>query len=507
MLGTPPATNCHRRRHLVPHWSYVVRSHPLGIVPLVTRDHPLVGEFAQRRANAARIRGVGSGAWRHKTGFLLAVLIFSLGVGFCTAAAITVRGGVFEPPSASAAATVERGISRGSDRTGFIAFAGGALLAMALAALVMWFVLLDRLFILYAALFGLQSLCVAYLSGGDFHSPLLAYARPLASLCWNTPLALSAAVACLLARNIADLQHFQPRVYQTFGGLAVAFVVLACASATGMLGFGPLTPRMGDLMLLGTAVFTIMVAYLGWLRGARAEGWLLIAWTLLEELTTVTAARLMHADGDIAERLLNVGLPLSVIAAAVLTALAIAEPLRAHRHALTDAERRAQIDALTGVFNRHALFERLESVCVRARAQDLPVTLLFIDLDHFKDVNDSFGHAAGDACLRAVVGPIQAELRLSDVFGRYGGEEFVVILSNADTVMAHSVAERIRERVAATAVEGFGVPIRLTCSIGVAGSDALGVWGEQLIARADRAVYGAKNAGRNRVEVAVPLPA
>jgi two-component system, sensor histidine kinase LadS len=157
---------------------------------------------------------------------------------------------------------------------------------------------------------------------------------------------------------------------------------------------------------------------------------------------------------------------------------------------------------LTGVLNRRSLIERLDAASLRARARGLPISLLFIDLDHFKQINDTWGHLAGDACLLAVIRPIQAELRQSDVIGRYGGEEFVVILSSADAPAAQAIAGRILQRVADLRVEGFGPPIRLTCSIGVATSDELGVWGEQLISRADAAVYAAKNSGRNQVKVA-----
>jgi diguanylate cyclase (GGDEF)-like protein len=153
--------------------------------------------------------------------------------------------------------------------------------------------------------------------------------------------------------------------------------------------------------------------------------------------------------------------------------------------------------------HRPGLDCRLDAACMRARARGLPIALLFIDLDHFKEINDSFGHAAGDACLRKIIGPIQAELRQSDVIGRYGGEEFVVILSSADIAAAHPIAERIRNRVADVRVDGFGPEINLTCSIGVATSDTLGVWGEHLIAQADAAVYAAKRSGRNRVQVAI----
>jgi two-component system, sensor histidine kinase LadS len=159
------------------------------------------------------------------------------------------------------------------------------------------------------------------------------------------------------------------------------------------------------------------------------------------------------------------------------------------------------------VLTRRSIVERLEAACSRALAHGLPIALPFIDLDHFKEINDSYGHAAGDACLSAIVGPIRSELRQSDVIGRFGGEEFIAILSSADASSARQVAERILERVADVQVECFGPPIRLTCSIGVASSDTLGVWGEHLIARADATVYAARRCGRNRVQVAMPLAA
>ena len=388
-----------------------------------------------------------------------------------------------------------------------IAFTFGALMAMALAAVLIWFVLKDQLFILYGALFSLQALYLAYQSGQGFEWPLLSYALPLGSYAWNVPVALSGAAACLFVRDIADLKRFSPRVYGIFGWLAVAFVVLAFANLAHVVGLGGLIAAVGNLIFLGAAIFTLVVAFIAWRRGSRAAGWFLVAWTLLEAFTIATAVRLLFTEPEGAEALLYYGLPLSMVAAAVFIALGVADRLREQRLALTEAERRAQIDPLTGVLNRRSIVERLDAACSRARARGLPIALLFIDLDHFKEINDTFGHAAGDACLGAIIGPIQAELRQSDVIGRYGGEEFVVILSSADAAAARPIAERILDRVADVRVQGFGEPIRLTCSIGVAASDTLGVWGEHLIARADAAVYSAKRSGRNQVQVAAPLAA
>jgi two-component system, sensor histidine kinase LadS len=251
------------------------------------------------------------------------------------------------------------------------------------------------------------------------------------------------------------------------------------------------------------ALFTWVVAFLAWRRGNRAAGWFLIAWGLLQGFTITAAVRFLFIPSvDSSPVLYYYGLPLSMVASAVLIALGVADRLRAQRLALTEAERRAHTDPLTGVLNRRSLIERLDAACSRAQARGLPIALLFIDLDHFKEINDTFGHQAGDACLRAIIDPIHAELRQSDVIGRYGGEEFVVILSSADAAAASPIAHRVLERVAGVRVGGFGEPICLTCSIGIAASDTTGVWGEHLIARADAALYAAKRLGRNQVQMA-----
>jgi diguanylate cyclase (GGDEF)-like protein len=400
--------------------------------------------------------------------------------------------------------TLDATLALGEEHHRTIALAFGALMSMALATILIWFVLADKLFLLYGVLIALQALYIAYLSGQGFDWPVLSYAVPLQEHSWNVPAALSGAVASLFIREIADLQRFSPRVHRIFGWLAVTFVVLAISNVGIHFGLGTIVVAVGNIIFLSTAAFTVIVAFLAWRRGNRAAGWFLVAWGVLEGFTIATAARLLFTNTD---PMLYYGLPAAMVAAAILIALGVADRMREQRAALTEAERRAQTDPLTGVLNRRSLVERLQAACLRARARGLPIALLFIDLDHFKEINDTYGHLAGDACLAAVIEPIQAELRQSDVIGRYGGEEFVVILSSADTAAAYPIAQRIRERVAAVSVEGHGKPIRLTCSIGVAASDTLGVWDESLIARADAAVYAAKRDGRNRVQVAVPRAA
>lgn len=405
------------------------------------------------------------------------------------------------------ASTLDATLARAAAHSRMIAIAFGALTAMSLGALLIWFILQDRLFLLYPALFFLEALYLIYFSGQGFDWPVFSYAKAISAYTWNVPVALGGAVACLFIREIADLKHTSPRAYTVFGWLAWTFVVLAFSNVANLVGLGGLVAAIGNLAFAGTGIFTLVVAFLAWRRGNRAAGFFLIAWVMLETFAIATAVSLLVGRAEHAERMLYYGLPLSIVAAAILVALGVADRLREQRLALSDAERRAQTDPLTGVLNRRSLIERLDAACLRARARGLPIALLFIDLDHFKEINDSFGHPAGDACLHAIIGPIQTELRHFDVIGRYGGEEFVVILSSADIAAARPIAERIRNRVADVRVEGFGTPIRLTCSIGVATSDTLGVWGEHLIAQADAAVYAAKRSGRNQVQVAAPIAA
>jgi diguanylate cyclase (GGDEF)-like protein len=405
------------------------------------------------------------------------------------------------------AGTLDSTLTEGATHARMIALAFGALTAVSLAGLLIWFVLKDRLFILYATLFALQALYMGYLSGQAFDWPWLSVAVPWRSFAWNVPVALSGAIASLFTREIADLKHTSPRVYQAFGWFAAAFVLLAFTNVAKYFGLGWLVNAFGNVMFLASAIFTLIVCFLAWRRGNRAAGWFLVAWVLLEGFTIAAAVVFLLTPSKDASELYYVGLPLSMVAAAILTALGVADRLRAQRVALSDAERRAQTDPLTGVLNRRSLIERLNAACQRAQARGLPIALLFIDLDHFKLINDTFGHPAGDACLRAIIAPIHAELRQSDVIGRYGGEEFVVILSSADASAAVPIAQRILSRVANVQVDGFARPIKLTCSIGIAASDTLGVWGEHLIAQADAAVYVAKRSGRNQVQVARNLAA
>ena len=163
------------------------------------------------------------------------------------------------------------------------------------------------------------------------------------------------------------------------------------------------------------------------------------------------------------------------------------------------------VDALTRVANRRAFHLSMQTEIARASRQREPLTLMFADLDHFKRVNDCYGHQVGDRVLHAVAQAIAATLRKTDHVCRYGGEEFALILPDCDPVLALEVAERIRRSVAAMTIDGDGgVAVPVSLSVGLtcwAEPDAeVAGLAERLVGRADQAVYRAKSAGRNRVE-------
>jgi two-component system cell cycle response regulator len=157
-------------------------------------------------------------------------------------------------------------------------------------------------------------------------------------------------------------------------------------------------------------------------------------------------------------------------------------------------------DSLTSAYNREYFGERLKTEVAYAKRHETPLALLMLDVDHFKKVNDTYGHPAGDAVLVATVAAISSTLRGEDVVARYGGEEFAVILRGIELPNAVAAAERLRELVANQSVTHEGAVIRCTVSIGAASLACTSNPSiDALVAVADRRLYLAKRGGRNRV--------
>lgn len=166
----------------------------------------------------------------------------------------------------------------------------------------------------------------------------------------------------------------------------------------------------------------------------------------------------------------------------------------------------ASIDDLTDIYNRRYFFELLEMEIERAHRKKQPLSLILIDLDKFKLVNDNHGHAAGDTVLKKVAAFCKNSLRRFDILGRYGGEEFIVFLPETKLSEAQTVAERIRTTIERTPITIGEKSISVTSSFGIASHESEAeITSDMLFALADKALYEAKEKGRNRVITTSPL--
>jgi diguanylate cyclase (GGDEF)-like protein len=170
------------------------------------------------------------------------------------------------------------------------------------------------------------------------------------------------------------------------------------------------------------------------------------------------------------------------------------------RHALTVLERRAHLDGLTGLANRGVLEDQLQREWDSCRRRGVPLTVMIVDLDHFKSINDRFGHATGDEVLRRTAKVLAQSVRSSDLVARYGGEEFVVVAPNCPLAAAKSLAKRFRAELARVAISEQSTAVVVTASVGIAGavdfkqSTPIG-----LLHQADQALYQAKRSGRDAI--------
>jgi diguanylate cyclase (GGDEF)-like protein len=231
---------------------------------------------------------------------------------------------------------------------------------------------------------------------------------------------------------------------------------------------------------------------------SQACAWLLILSTVLQGAWFVSDYRMAPMAGTnfIHPDLVNVGFSYLSMILALATVIALLWlALTVHR---LDLSKMAQTDALTGLLNRRAFEEILRRELLRCERSGGLMGLMLIDLDYFKQVNDTMGHFAGDDVLRRIATALRDGTRPSDVLARYGGEEFVVLLRNAALEESRVAAERIRQQIAN--VGGLPGSVNLTASIGVAVSEPRDTSTDFLL-RADEALYRSKREGRNQVSV------
>ncbi len=199
----------------------------------------------------------------------------------------------------------------------------------------------------------------------------------------------------------------------------------------------------------------------------------------------------------------NHDIKLTILGISVAAIIAMFAALFVGSRAFKKTQERAVLDELTGLFNRSYGLELAEREFRRFQRQNEPLSAMILDLDFFKQVNDTYGHQVGDTVLIAVANAIKDGCRAVDIVHRHGGEEFLILLPNADRLDATEVAERIRLKVAATEIKTRkNIRVRVTVSIGLAEAHPDSETLDKLIARADEALYKAKENGRNQVVLA-----
>jgi len=379
----------------------------------------------------------------------------------------------------------------------------GILIAVSLVTLLFWLQLRERVYLLFATTMALQLMYVLLAYGDAYALPVFSWlARFGVEGIWFIATS-STVVAVLFLLEFAELWPRVPWLSRTLFvvGAALPTLLFAVLLLTALLP-GPVErnwfPPIGNSLLMLANVLAIVALVVAWLRGGRHAGFVLIAWVPLVSVSTARAVQL--SSGQPLNPWLEYGLPLMQAYAAVVLVLGLAHRMRTFQRERDAAQQDAEHDALTRVLNRAGMMRRLDRAILDNRLRRLPLSVLFLDLDHFKRINDTHGHAIGDACLCAVTETIHSEMQPEQKLGRIGGEEFLLLMPGSPRRQARDLAERIRKEVEVRCAKVQGAPVALTLSIGVVECHPQDT-AATLLQRADEAMYRAKHEGRNRVVV------
>ena len=294
-------------------------------------------------------------------------------------------------------------------------------------------------------------------------------------------------------RQYLDLRTRMPR----FDALLWVGTALAAAGAFGSIfSDSRVMAHLGNSGLILSATLLLVGSTRLALRGDRVGRMVMVSWLPLMVFTLLVAADMMSLR--IGPAWLAEGLAASFALAGLLLMIGLAEKLLQLRRDRDHASARASSDELTGLLNRSGLEGELHRVMQLAEADGVPMSIAFVDVDHFKAINDEHGHRVGDQCLRVVSMRVRNQLRTGDILGRYGGDEFLVVLPGSRLREALAVSERMLAAVNSRPLSIDDVRLQGTLSIGVA-EYIRGESAESLIERADAALYASKQGGRNRV--------
>lgn len=307
----------------------------------------------------------------------------------------------------------------------------------------------------------------------------------------------------LFQRSYLNLGARLPRMDRllTIGSLMAMLMVVGALFTESRL-----MPLLGNLALMLSAITLLWASFILAWRGDRAGRFVVVSWLPLMVCALLVGGTMMgiwSVPTWMMQALLG-----SFAWAGLLLTMGLADRFLQLRRDRDQASARATTDTLTGVLNRTGVEDRLRKHIARAKDAKTALSIAFIDLDHFKQINDQHGHGVGDQCLRIIAQRASNQLDDGNLLGRFGGDEFVVVMPDADINAANRVAAAILQSVTIRPLTLDDRQLDCTLSIGVAQMqprDSL----EQLLHRADQALYASKAAGRNRVSCAfssIPYP-
>lgn len=303
----------------------------------------------------------------------------------------------------------------------------------------------------------------------------------------------------LFQRAYLDLPRKLPVMDRVLG---VGTAMAAVSAAGSLLGDWPLFHWGGNGALLFSSSVLLAAASVLALRGDRGGRVVLASWTPLMVMSFAAALQMLGVWAG--PTWLGHGLAASFVVASLLLAIGLSDKLLQLRRDRDQASRQALIDPVTKALNRHGVEERLYREVEQARRLAVPLSIAFVDVDDFKGVNDRHGHSVGDQCLRIVSWRLRNQMRRGDAIGRYGGDEFLVVMPGRDRDEALAIAERMRVSVNCRPLSMADAEVAASLSIGVA-ELAAGESMASLFERADVALYASKAAGRDHASAA-PAP-
>ncbi|MBM7131620.1 diguanylate cyclase [Dyella mobilis] len=376
----------------------------------------------------------------------------------------------------------------------FAAACFAVMVAMALMASCFAVMLRDVTFAWYTGYMLCYVLVQSIQTGFLFHPLGASWLAGSELLVGASATALSVSFAALFASRFCDLSRYTPFLRIPVIALGVAMpliVVLRCSQIPALMDMAKVL--VNPVLILG-AVLLLCTALMAAFRGSRPAWFFLLGWTPLLILTAMTSAQVTGALPKL-DWLNDASIAMGAFEAVVLS-LGLADRALTMRRDRDSVRVLADRDPLTNLLNRRAWTEAANRMLADAIEEGQPIALLFMDMDHFKALNDHQGHAAGDRALVSVADILSSELRPSDLLGRYGGEEFVAMLHGVHQEQAMQVATRLCRRVHRLDIAVDQRELLLSVSIGLA-MRSLGDTLETLVERADQAMYYVKLNGRN----------